>query len=1107
MPVVRYSHRAIYGILLFLFLSEAQSSLNQSISGHVQDSTGAAHPRVTITVLNQNTGLSRTTRTNDGGNYVVTDLPTGAYQITAEASGFKTEIVRDNQLNTNVSIAVDVMLQVGNVSETVSVRADAMVVETSSGELGYTVTGEQASELQLNGRNFPELLSLVPGVSPTYQSSFGLFGGYGVTNNAQSVNGGRGDTITWNLNGADNKDNGGGGNNFVNINPDALSEFRISTSNYNAESGTSSGAVVNLSLRSGTKDLHGKLYEYFRNDALDARPFNAITKPELRWNNFGWNLGGPVLLPFGWNRNHDKLFFFVGQDVKRLRTGVATTWTVPSQQNLHGDFSNLAPANWPKDPDTKVVYPDGILPASVQNPNSVKLLHLYPAPNFGGAGGNFVFNETQPLDTNEYILKFDYNMNERNQINVHYVHDYYTSLQNLTNLIQYWRDVPGLNSSVQWNKVVTPSLINVAQFTYTGNVIVEKKHRVPNPVFLTDFTRAGLGLNLPTIYDASPDIPQVAVSGYTTLSVTPLNFDNFNRIFDWKDTLTKIAGNQTIKTGVLIMRSRKNQDSDPAINGQFNFNATRSPSSGNAVADGLMGNFYQYTEASSIRQGWYRFWQVEPFIQDDWKVSRRLVLNIGLRWSYMQPQYSQLNNTVQFLPQFFDRSKAAVIDPKNGTVIRAPNPLNGLVLTGPGFPDSAKGRVEQYGDPATRALFRDLPLGGANTRWGNWAPRLGFAYDLTGRQSTVLRGGYGIAYERIQGNFIFGGVNNPPFIHQVTVLNGNVDNPAGAVASAAPVQNINNSHYLDMKNPRTMTWSLGIQQKIRRDMMLSVTYVGSTAANLSYQDDINQLPVGTLTRNPGVNTNYLRPYSGYGNIYEFNTGANFVYNSLQSQFRKQFTGAGIINVAFTWSKARTDANGYSYTPMDSYNLRGDWGRSNYNRERILVLSYVYPIPLWRRDRTVWYKKAFGGWQLSGITQIMTGLPLNPTIAPDRAGTGSGNQRPDLVGNPYSGPGVGGRQYLNPAAFALPAPGTFGNLGSFAIIGPSWNTWNASVTKSFPILEQRRLDFRAEFFNFPNHLSYFGVNAGSINTTPPANFGQVSSATDPRILQFSLRFSF
>jgi hypothetical protein len=595
----------------------------------------------------------------------------------------------------------------------------------------------------------------------------------------------------------------------------------------------------------------------------------------------------------------------------------------------------------------------------------------------------------------------------------------------------------------------------------------------------------------------------ISISGYSSLTATPLNFDNFNRIFDWKDDFSRVLGNHTVKTGILIMRSRKNQDNVPVINGTFAFSTSASNSTGNALADALLGNFYTYTEASSLRQGWYRFTQVEPYVQDDWKVSPRLTLNIGLRWAYMQPQYSALNNTTAFLPQYFDPAQAATIDPKTGAILRAPNPYNGLVLGGSGFPQAAIGRVPQANDPAVKALFRNLPKGTAYTDWNTWAPRFSFAYDLTGRQSTVLRGGFGVFYERIEGNFIFSAVNNPPFIQQQLIYNGNVENPAGGAAQNFP-SNINNSHYLDMKVPRVLNWSLGIQRKLGANLMLDVAYVGSSAANLSYQQDINQLPAGTLQAHPGVNVNALRPYLGYADIYEYMTGANFIYNSLQVQLRKQFAHGGLFNVAYTWSKGRTDAPSYNYQPMDSYNLRRDWGPSNYNRNHILVVSYVYPLPFWRTGKAL-YQRLLGGWQLSDITIFQTGLPLNVTLAADVAGTGTGNQRPNLVGDPRAG--VQGTQFLNPAAFAVPAPGTFGNLGAYAIYGPRMFNWDASVQKDFRLTERVRAGFRAELYDFPNHLSYFGVNTGSFSATPPSTFGQVNSATDPRTLQFAIRMSF
>lgn len=1087
----------------FTTLAVAQSTNNQEIAGTVRDASGSVVVGANVTVTNAGTNFARTAISNDAGNFVVANLPIGRYNIAAEAKGFKKTVLTNIELTVDAKLAVTLKLEIGAISDSVTVQADAAQIETTTGEVGRLISGEQATQLQLNGRNFPQLLALVPGVSTTYSSGFGLFGGYGVNNSGQSANGGRTDTFSWNLDGADNKDNGGGGNNFVNINPDAIAEFKMLTTNYSAEYGNSAGAVVNLALKSGSKDFHGIAYEYFRNDAIQARAFNAATKPELRFNNFGWNVGGPIFIPKFFNRNREKLFFFVGEDFKRLLQGATNTWNVPTRAQIAGDFSALPAANWPKDPNTGLVYPNGIIPANQISRNSQRLLQNYPTPNFGGSGGNYVFNTVAPLDTNQYIYKVDYNMSTRNQISGHYTRDYYTSTQNLTQLIEYNRNIPGTNAAIQWTFVANPTTVNVAQFAFTGNVILEKTGIVPNPLFIKDFTRAGEGFTAPSLFNASQAIPSISVSGFTSLTATALNFNNFNRIFDWKDDFSKIIGNHTVKTGIDIKRSRKNQDNVPAINGTFAYSTSRSGTTGNALADAVLGNFYTYTEASGLRQGWYRFSQVEPYVQDDWKVTNRLTLNLGFRYQYMPPQYSALNNTTSFLPQYYSAAQAATVDRKTGYIVNPGNPYNGLVLSGNGFPKAAVGRVNGTNDPAVLALFHNFPLGGARTDWNTWAPRLGFAYDVTGRQDTVLRGGFGVFYERIEGNYLFSAVNNPPFIQQSVIFNGNLENPAGGAATVSP-SNINNSHYLDMKVPRVLNWSLGVQQKLRKDMTLDVAYVGSSAANLSYQDDINQLLPGTTQANPGVNVNALRPYLGYADIYEYNTGANFIYNSLQVQFKKRFAEAGLFNVSYTFSHARTDANSYSYQPENSYNLRGDWGPSSYNRNQVLVISYVYPLPFWRHSQEL-FKKILGGWQISGVTTLQSGLPLNVTLAADIAGAGAGSQRPNLVGDPRAG--VTGTQFLNPAAFAVPAPGTYGNLGAYSIFGPRTNNWDASLQKSFPIGEKLKADFRAEFYDFPNHLSYFGVNTGSFAATVPASFGQVSSTTDPRTVQFALRISF
>jgi hypothetical protein len=1102
----------------------AQSNLNQQISGQVSDGTGAVLTNATVTVTEQGTELTRTVKSNQDGNYVVPDLPTGTYRVTCEAPGFKKEVIADNPLATNINIEVNCRLQVGSQSESVTIQADMMVIELTNGDLGYTVTGEQAGELQLNGRNFPELLQLLPGVSTTYTDGFGLFGGYGVNNSGQSINGGRTDTTTWNLDGGDNKDNGGGGNNFININPNAIGEFRVLTSNYSAESGTSSGAVVNIAIRSGTKRYHGMLYEYWRNDRLAANVFNAATvgQPKLRWNNFGGNFGGPVFLPeTEFNHDRDKLFFFFSEDLKFLRQGYTNSWTVPTAAAKSGNFGTTSI----KDPATQAPYPNNILPSSLINPDMQKLVNIYPAANSGAA--TYLFNKTQPTNVHQEILKLDYNHNEKNQFSVHWAHDKYRQLENYTNLIEYYRSVPGLNSSIQWTHLITPTLINVAQFTYTGNVIIEQDDVVPNTTFISDYTRKGFGISIPSIYNASPDIPQIAIQNYQTLSVSPLSFNNFNRIFDWKDTLTTIIGNHHVKAGILIMRSRKNQDNPPQINGVLNFSNARQPTTGVGLADALLGNFQQYQEYSGVRQGWYRFTQIEPFVQDDWKVSRRLTMGLGLRWSYMQPQYSGLNNTVQFLPQYFDFAQAALINPSNGTIVSDPNPYNGLVLDGPGFPAAAQGRVPQASDPAVKALFHNLPLGGAYTRWGNFAPRFGFAYDLTGHQNTVLRGGFGMAYERIQGNFIFSAINNAPFNPVATILNGVVTDPSQGGSPAASVRAISNSHFLDMKDPRSMTWSLGIQRKLTSTTTLTVNYVGSGASNLSFIYDPNQPVLGYSNRVyvPGTmtlaNANYARPYPGYGNIQEYDTGANFIYNSLQSQFNKRTAHAGIISGAFTWAKGRTDANSFSYQPEDSHNLRGDWGPSNYSRKFVLTTSWVYPMPFWHGGGR-WYKQAFGGWQINGTGLFQSGLPVNitdsntglPGVATD---VGSG-LRPDLIGDPYSGPAINGFQILNPAAFSNPASNRWGNLGAYNIFLPRWINVNGSVSKSFWTSERRlKWDVKIDMYNVANHLCVSGVNTTGFNgytvnssgapVSRSPNWGAKNGTTPPRTIELSLRLSF
>lgn len=1073
---------------------------SQQVSGFVRDSSGGMIVGAKVTLRQPATNFARAADANESGFYIISNIPIGEFELSAEANGFKKHVQTGLTITVNSKVGNDIQMQVGSLSESVTVSADAAMVEASSGEVGRLITGTQATSMQLNGRNFTQLLALLPGVATTNRSSFDLFGGYGSEMSAQSINGGRAATMSWNVDGADNKDNGGGGNNFVNVNPDAIAEFKVMTSNYSAEFGQNSGAVVNVALKSGTRDFHGGAYEYMRNDAFDAYAWNATSKQKLRFNNFGGNLGGPVFIPGKFNSSRDKLFFFTSMEFKRLRRASPSFWNVPNMAQRDGDFSALAASAWPKDPlNGMAPFAGGFIPQSRFSPNSKKLVDNYPVPNYTGSGGNFTFYPNNPLNANQYIVKGDYNISSRHQLAVHWMRDYYTSTQNLGQLVTYDRNIPGVNSSAKWTMIANATTVNSLQFSYSGNVISQVNF-LSNPVFISDYSRSSQGLNFPTVFGRTSSMPGMGVSGFNSLDVNPQNWNNFNRVFQLKEDFSKIIGSHNLKMGALIMRSRKNQDNQPQLNGRFNFSSGHPLHSGNALADALLGNFNTYVEASNGREGWFRFFQSEMYFNDNWRVNQRLTLDLGLRYQIMQPQYAQLQNAVIFNPAYYDPSKAPLVNPSNGQILPGNyDPVNGLAVGGTEFPDFAAERIPNATAAEVQRLFRGLPKEVTPWEKGAFGPRIGFAFDLTGKQRTVIRGGAGMFYERLEGNFVFGRINNPPFVQEVSLFSANVENPAGGTQRLFP-SNIS-SFETGLQVPKVANYSLGIQHKLTSDTLIDVAFVGSSAWSLVRTLNINQLPLGSLRANPGVNANALRPYRGYANITQHVNGANLNYSSLQAQFKKNMSRNGLVSFVYTWSKAITDASAYGEQPMDSYDARRDRGLASYDRRHIFVASYVYPLPFWQAGDT-WYKKALGGWQVSGVTTMQSGRPLYLSIAGDVAGTTTGSQRPNVVGDPFANAKTE-KRWFAPESFAVPAQGAWGNLGRNAIAGPGTHNWDVSLQKIFAIGERVRTEFRAEAYNAPHHFSYWSVNT----TIDGARPGEVNAATDPRTFQFGLRLTF
>lgn len=675
----------------------------------------------------------------------------------------------------------------------------------------------------MNGRNYVQLLTLQPGVSQTVASGFAIFGTYGVNGNSQSVNGIRTDSANFFIDGVDNKDNGGGGNNFVNISPDSLQQFRNAASSYDASYGGTSGATVSVAIKSGGHDYHGNVYEYLRNDAIQAYPYRPIgavaRKAPLRYNDFGWTFGGPIFIPGHFNQSREKLFFFAGQEFKRLRASTLTTTAVVTPAALTAALAGPTTATGRALASTLITDPTGSL-------------------TYFSLGNN---------NQSEYLVKVDYNINEKNHISGHFVHDNVLNIGNPTNYVIYDRTIPGLTASLQWTHTFNSKMVNTAVGSYSGNIINEGGNIRPNPQFGNKpILRSNYGLTYATLYNASNIIPQVSVTGFSNPGVTPRQFDNSQRIYALKDDLSVVLGNHSLKTGAYFWRARKNQTSPPALNGQFTFAN---------LASLVQGNFSAYTEGSSIPTVQARFPQFETYVQDDWTLSRRLTVNLGVRWLFMPPISSWANNFAFFDPSLYDQSKAAVVSPTTGLITSNASPFNGLVLPGTGFSDKAKQVVSPtvYNNPQVQALFRGRPGGIVQTVYNTFAPRLGFAYDLTGQQTTVLHGGYGMSYERVEGNYLYNAVSQIPFVAVASLASaGNADALGSVGVSTGAPQNISNSADPGLAPPRIHNYSMGVQHKLFSNTSIEVNYVGSRSSNLTYRKNLNQGAAGTIQANPGI---------------------------------------------------------------------------------------------------------------------------------------------------------------------------------------------------------------------------------------------------------------
>jgi hypothetical protein len=1148
---VRLHHLAVL-CLAFVALSFTVKAQDATIVGTITDPSGASVPNVKVTLTNTETGLSRTATTSDSGQYVFPELKIGHYEAKAEAAGFKTAEQKGIVLQVGDRSRIDFQMQIGGAQETVTVEANAVRVQTDSGEQSNVITDQQMAQLSVNGRSIYQLAQLTPGASSQINGFVNT--PVGGDSNVE-FNGMRQNHNIYLLDGGEDDDRGGAGGMSIAPSTDAIAEFRALTSNYSADYGLSSGATMTMVLKSGSSTLHASAWEFLRNDALDARGFfnpstnvNGTHNPlaELRLNVFGFNVGGPVTLGKFYNPERKRTFFFYNMEWRRLIQGSITNGQVVPDPATYGGNFGATTINVPSAAQVSASVlgkncPGGVLPAGIVqgspfpgntipscmiDPNATSLLSagIFPAPT---SGNRFNGPSTTPTNLKEEVVRIDHNFTSKFSVFGHFIAEQVSQGYS----ISQWSGAniptvgdtfgnPSYSGVVHATYSINPNLLNETAFNYNGNRI----NIIP-------FAGAGLkSLALPAGFISNrlftgPNnldrIPNIDLKGKTGTQFEISSWPWVNKADDYqiRDDISWTHGAHQFKFGGSWALYKKVQDLFGQTQGGFGFDGTFT---GNDFADFLLGDAKSYQELAVQDKGLWNNVSWAAYVQDNWRVNRKLTVNLGLRWDGVPHTYEANNRMGNFYPSLYDPAKAAVLNP-NGTINAAspglgtsPNPILAgvpLYLNGIGIPGQ-----------------NGVPKGLVDNHWASFGPRLGFAYDLSGSGKTVVRGGFGIMYERIQGNDMYDAGPNIPFSLQVNApAPVEFDNPHLSLATGtagvlpinpADITGLNRKKY---NQPASYQWSLGVQHSLGARTVASIAYVGNTNRYQSDRTEYNLPPQANLIPiiNGVAGANYATsgvPYPGFRSIRLSTNEANSHYHGLQLDVNSQIGKDLFLRAFYTYSKTMDSGTG-STGGQDLQNVsnpylgwRYDLGPGGYDRTHNAVVNFIYDIPFFRHNDNRLVRTAIGGWEISGIVTMESGIPINIGLSGAQGGNGLPNatNRPDLVSKisyPQTVSSTGQQviQYINPASFAKPAIGAFGDLGHNVARGPGRDNWNISLFKSFVFSETRgsRLEFRAETFNTWNHTQFNQVS----NNFGSGNFGQFTSAFDPRIMQLGLKLYF
>ncbi|HEV1996339.1 MAG TPA: carboxypeptidase regulatory-like domain-containing protein [Candidatus Acidoferrum sp.] len=1139
------------------------------ISGTVSDKSGAAIAGADVVVTDAGGNLTRTTATNGDGAYVVAGLPGGAYNLFVTAKGFQKFSATKVVLDVAQKIRVDVQLTVGAITEVIEVTGESVAqVETQSSALSTTVTGQQVNQLELNGRNFTQLVTLTPGVISQTGSDDGVVGVYG--NVAYSMNGGRTEYNNWELDGGDNMDNGSNATLNVYPNLEAIAEFKVLTSNYGAQYGRNGSGTVEVETKSGTNAFHGSTFEYLRNEIFKAKSWAEGANPTApkapyKKHDFGYTVGGPIFIPNHYNADKKKTFFFWSEEWRREKVSTTILQNVPSVAERGGDFTDLCPGA--DCPSGSQVTANKVVPTAV----GTALLAIIPTATPGLLNGGFpAVQQTvaSPTTWREELIRVDHNLTDNYRLTFRYIHDSWqtvvpnplwgngtSSFQNVTtNFLG-----PGTSFVARLNANISPTLLNEFVASYTGDHIVLTTGGpvgLPSGFAMGSLFNNGFGNKLPAVFlqtNAAYGTSFGQDTGY-------FPWHNANPTYTYRDNMTKISGKHIFQFGAYVVFAQKNEANSPNVQGILTFDTSHaSVTTGNAFADLLLGNIANYKQWSKETQYYDRYRIVEPYFQDDWRISKRLTLNLGVRVSLYGTYRERYKQAFNFEPSAFVVANAPGFA-NDGSLTATGNPFNGIIQCGGAGGTSAV--------PSSILLAYPSSSVGSSSNAGclkghlfNPAPRIGFAFDPKGDGKMAIRGGYGIFYEHTNGN-----EGNTESLEGSAplVLTSSQNNIAGGVGACpagqsgysciggsgsslfpfTPVSIPNKAVW-----PYVQQWNLNVQKELPSHIVLSAAYVGSKGTHLTLLSNANQivpLPASANPYKPGeaigpndcatlttpsgvpvtgqalinlnvacgnVNVDAQRTnFRGFSNINTLRDAANSIYHSLQVGAQRTL-GDLTLSLSYTYSHSIDDSSDRSDNAfVNTYNIAANRASSNFDLRHNLSVSYVYALPFFKGSG--FSHALLGGWQVSGITVAQTGTPFNVTFPTDNAGVGNGTgtgARPDLVGNPNSGfsanqdPANRGPVFYNAAAFAAPRGLTFGNLGRNTLNLPGRINFDFGVFKKFPINEKAGFDFRWETFNIFNHTQYNAISSTFAAGSGP--FFHLSGTHDPRRMQFGLRFYF